>query len=122
MYYLLNELYVFAINEHQHQLKHLYKMYVSYAITQQLTSLFKATMFWFLQERDDAPFGFLAQTYGTSNEDFHVDIVGWLVSLFLLLRLRVESIRETLVSLQFLTLRQSVGLLGRGSACRKAAT
>jgi hypothetical protein len=33
--------------------------------------------------------------------------------LFLLLPLGAEGIRETLVSLQFLDLRQSVGLLGR---------
>jgi hypothetical protein len=37
-----------------------------------------------------------------------------LILLFLLLPVGAQGIRETLVSLQFLNLRQSVGLLGRG--------
>jgi hypothetical protein len=37
-----------------------------------------------------------------------------LLLLFLFLPLGAQGIRETLISLQFLNLRQSVGLLGRG--------
>jgi hypothetical protein len=44
------------------------------------------------------------------------------IILFLLLPLGAYGIRETLVSLQFLNFRKSVGLPGRGSARRKAAT
>jgi hypothetical protein len=60
-------------------------MYISYGTTQQMMPLYKVTRFWLSQERDDVrrcSVGFLVQTYGTSNEDFQLDMVvilKWLI-------------------------------------------